>query len=80
MASPFIVKEHTCEAQHIREYPNATAHTQEDVLQLSIKQYIPRNNQSPKPGDVTIIGAHANGFVKVRVILQSPSPPTICSN
>jgi hypothetical protein len=62
---PFEIKEHKVEAQHIREYPNATAHSQEEVLYLSVKQYIPKNNPSPNPGDVTIIASHANGFVKV---------------
>ncbi len=61
----FTVKEHVVEAQHIREYPRATAQSQEDVLYLAVKQYIPKNNPNPQPGDVTIIGAHANGFVKV---------------
>ncbi|KAB5566821.1 Alpha/beta hydrolase family-domain-containing protein [Coniochaeta sp. 2T2.1] len=64
MASAFTVKEHTVEAQHIREYPNATAHSQEEVLHLVVKQYIPKSNPSPRPGDITIIGAHANGFPK----------------
>jgi len=67
---PFEIKSHKVEAQHIREYPNATAHSQEEVLYLAVKQYIPRNNPSPQPGDVTIIASHANGFVKVR----HPSP------
>jgi hypothetical protein len=66
MASFFNVKEHTIEAQHIREYPKATAHSQEEVLHVSVKQYIPKNNPNPQPGDVTVIGAHANGFPKVR--------------
>ena len=29
-----------------------------------MKQYIPKDNPNPRPGDVTIIGAHANGFPK----------------
>lgn len=66
MSSSFVVKEHVVEAQHIREYPHATAYSQEDVLYLAVKQYVPKNNQSPAPGDVTIIAAHANGFVKAR--------------
>lgn len=65
MASSFHTKEHVIEAQHIREYPRATANSQEDVLQIAVKQYIPKNNPNPQPGDVTIIGAHANGFPKV---------------
>jgi hypothetical protein len=63
----FQIKEHTLECQHIREYPRATAVAQEDVLHLAIKQYIPLDNLYPQEGDVTIIGAHANGFPKVLV-------------
>ncbi|KAK0709745.1 Alpha/beta hydrolase family-domain-containing protein [Lasiosphaeria miniovina] len=62
--SAFDVREHVVEAQHIREYPHGTAHSQEDVLHLAVKQYIPRSNPDPQPGDVTIIASHANGFVK----------------
>jgi hypothetical protein len=64
MSSKFRIVEHLVPCQHIREYAQATANEQEDVLQLAVKQYIPLNNPSPKPGDITIIGAHANGFVK----------------
>jgi hypothetical protein len=38
---------------------------QEDVLYLAVKQYTPLSNPNPQSGDVTIIGAHANGFPKV---------------
>jgi hypothetical protein len=58
--------------QHIREYPRALAGEQEDVLQLAVKQYIPFDNLEPRSGDVTIIGAHANGFPKVRLSRLSP--------
>ncbi|KAF5662750.1 host-specific ak-toxin akt2 [Fusarium heterosporum] len=34
------------------------------VFMLAVKQYIPHDNPNPQPGDVTIIGAHANGFPK----------------
>ena len=61
----FIVTEHRLAGQHIREYPEATANEQEDVLYVEVKQYRPRDNLNPKPGDVTIIGAHATGFPKV---------------
>ncbi|KEZ39459.1 Uncharacterized protein SAPIO_CDS9319 [Scedosporium apiospermum] len=64
MSSPFIVKEHKVPGQHIREYPHALANSQNDVLYLAVKEYIPRDNQNPQPGDVTILGAHANGFPK----------------
>ncbi|KAK0629194.1 Alpha/beta hydrolase family-domain-containing protein [Bombardia bombarda] len=63
-SSVFDIKEHVVEAQHIREYPHATSHSQEEVLHLAIKQYTPKNNPNPQPGDVTIIASHANGFVK----------------
>jgi hypothetical protein len=65
MSSVFEIKEHTVECQHIREYARATAKSQEEVLHLAIKQYIPFDNPNPKEGDVTIIGTHANGFPKV---------------
>lgn len=37
---------------------------------MAVKQYIPLDNPNPQPGDVTILGAHANGFPKVRVIIE----------
>ncbi|KAI0541961.1 Alpha/beta hydrolase family-domain-containing protein [Xylaria digitata] len=61
---PFHVKEHVVPGQHIREWARATANSQEDILDLHVKQYIPKDNPSPRPGDVTILGAHANGFPK----------------
>ncbi|KAK0659977.1 Abhydrolase domain-containing protein mpaH [Lasiodiplodia hormozganensis] len=61
---PFHVKEHVLPCQHIRSHARSTAHSQEDLLHLAVKQYIPIDNPNPKPGDVTIIGAHANGFPK----------------
>ncbi|KAL2810449.1 Alpha/beta hydrolase family-domain-containing protein [Aspergillus granulosus] len=63
-SGPFRVVEHVVPSQHIREYPGATAHEQEDVLNLAVKQYIPLDNPNPQPGDVTILAAHANGFPK----------------
>jgi hypothetical protein len=63
--SRFKVQEHTIITSHIREYARATASGQDEDLKLAIKQYTPVDNQDPKPGDVTIIGGHANGFPKV---------------
>ncbi len=60
----FRVVEHQIPTQHIREYTQATANTQEDQLFLHVKQYVPDSNPRPRPGDVTIIGAHANAFPK----------------
>ncbi|KAJ9630805.1 hypothetical protein H2203_001330 [Taxawa tesnikishii (nom. ined.)] len=62
--SHFSVQQHTLPCAHIREFARATADTQEDVLHLAIKQYTPLDNPDPQPGDLTIIGAHANGFPK----------------
>ncbi|KAK3316100.1 Alpha/beta hydrolase family-domain-containing protein [Apodospora peruviana] len=64
MASSFTIKEHVVQAQHIREYPHATAHSQEEVLYLSFKQYIPKSNPTAQLGDITILASHANGFIK----------------
>jgi hypothetical protein len=64
----FLVEDHVVPCQHIREYPRATAGEQEAVLHLAAKQYIPLDNLQPKPGDVTVIGAHANGFPKVLLL------------
>jgi hypothetical protein len=64
MSSVFEIKEHTIECQHIRQYARATSNSQEAVLNLAIKQYIPLDNQNPEDGDITIIGACANGFPK----------------
>jgi hypothetical protein len=72
-SGPFRVVEHTVECQHIREYPGATANTQEDELHLAVKQYIPLDNPNPQPGDVTILAAHANGFPKVRWLQLCPN-------
>jgi len=68
MSSVFQIKEHISECQHIREYARALANSQEDVLHLAIKQYIPLDNLNPKAGDLTIIAAHANGFPKVNLL------------
>ena len=58
----FRVEEHAVPCQHIRHYPRATANSQEDELQLSVKRYTPLDNPQPQPGDITIIAAHACGF------------------
>ena len=66
----FRVVEQLVPGEHIREYPAATANEQEETLYLAVKQYIPLDNPNPQPGDVTILGAHANGFPKVRKIIE----------
>ncbi|RDH26771.1 Alpha/beta hydrolase family-domain-containing protein [Aspergillus welwitschiae] len=60
----FHVNQYRLPCQHLREYSQAVSTTDEEVLHLSVKEYIPFDNQDPKPGDVTILAAHANGFTK----------------
>ncbi|KAK4152407.1 hypothetical protein C8A00DRAFT_16289 [Chaetomidium leptoderma] len=62
--SQFRVVEHTVDCSHSREYVTATANGDADRPRLAVKQYIPLDNPNPQPGDITIIGAHANGFPK----------------
>ncbi|SPJ72578.1 related to host-specific AK-toxin Akt2 [Fusarium torulosum] len=49
---------------HTRQHLAATANGDDDIPKLAVKQYIPHSNPNPQPGDVTIVGAHANGFPK----------------
>jgi len=78
MASSFRVVEHTVTGCHTREYVAATANGDADTPRLAVKQYIPLDNPTPKPGDVTIIGAHANGFPKVRD--RGPASPCFANS
>ncbi|KAI0026070.1 prolyl aminopeptidase-like protein [Xylariomycetidae sp. FL0641] len=64
MDFPFHIKTHIVPGQHVREFARATAHSQNAALQIHVKQYVPKDNPCPAPGDVTIVGAHANGFPK----------------
>ncbi|RAH79465.1 hypothetical protein BO86DRAFT_449688 [Aspergillus japonicus CBS 114.51] len=60
----FNIIEHVIPGCHIREYPGSTVN-QEDVLQLHIKQYTPKNQAQPVPNDaVTIIAAHGAALPK----------------
>jgi pimeloyl-ACP methyl ester carboxylesterase len=65
----FIVKEYIVPCQHIRE-EFITSSADGPSWQMQVKQYIPRNNLSPKEGDITIISSHANGFPKVSTDLN----------
>ncbi|KAF9696233.1 hypothetical protein EKO04_006081 [Ascochyta lentis] len=60
----FRLDEHKIEASHIRNFPRALSTHENDTLYLAIKQYTPLDNPNPQDGDITIIGAHANGFPK----------------
>lgn len=63
--SNFKVIEHQIPTCHIREYPRATIDGDEDELHLAVKQYTPKRSFQAT-NTVTVIGAHANGFPKVR--------------
>ncbi|KAK1145924.1 hypothetical protein N8T08_003871 [Aspergillus melleus] len=62
--SHFKVIEHKVRCQNIRERPGAVEPGFEHHLRLALKQYVPKDNPHPREGDVTIIGAHGNGFPK----------------
>ncbi|PHH69676.1 hypothetical protein CDD82_7613 [Ophiocordyceps australis] len=64
MSAVYDILEHTIQASHIREYARATAQSQDEPLLLHVKQYVPKDNAQPTRGDLTIVGAHANGFPK----------------
>ncbi|KAL2268277.1 hypothetical protein VTJ83DRAFT_3123 [Remersonia thermophila] len=64
MSRFFRVVKHTLPCAHGREYATATLNGDVDRPQLVVKQYIPLDNPNPQPGDITIIGGHANGFPK----------------
>lgn len=66
----WIVKEHIIPASHIRGYARGVRDdtdgnpAEQPLLRLAVKQYIPRSNPSPRPGDPTIILAHGVGSSK----------------
>lgn len=62
--SHFRIVEHIVRTQHTRDRPAGAERGRDNDLRLHVKQYIPTSNPDPKPGDVSIIGAHANGFPK----------------
>nr|POF20048.1 abhydrolase domain-containing protein mpah [Quercus suber] len=62
--SQFNIFEHTVRTQHTRDRPAGSERGRDNDLRLHVKQYIPKTNTHAGPGDVTIIGAHANGFPK----------------
>lgn len=60
----FTITEHVVPGCHIREYPGSTVH-QEDILNLHVKQYTPRNQPLPLPSDaVTLIATHGVALPK----------------
>ncbi|KAJ5549322.1 hypothetical protein N7513_006556 [Penicillium frequentans] len=60
----FTITEHVVPGCHIREYPGSTVN-QEDVLELHVKQYTPKNQILPDPSDaITLIAAHGVALPK----------------
>lgn len=62
----FDVQEHVIPGQHVRGYHNALKTQQEDVLQLAVKSYKPKQSltgPSRLPA-VTIIAGHGNALCK----------------
>lgn len=64
LMSNFTIKEHVIRTQHTRERAAGAERGRESDLRLHVKQYIPKDDTTTSRGDVTIIGAHANGFPK----------------
>ena len=62
--SNFTITPHTTRTQHTRDRPAGAERGRHNDLCLHVNQYVPKDNPSPKAGDVTLIGAHANGFPK----------------
>ena len=75
----FNVEEHIVPCQYVREYPGSTLDDQEAILQLHVKQYKSKDQTQNRPGAVTIIGAHANGFPKVCPIIDFSSVRNVLS-
>lgn len=73
--SHFRIIQHEVRAQNIRDRPGAVKLGHERDLRLAVKQYVPHENPCPSDGDVTIIGAHANGFPKVIFLLCQGNHP-----
>jgi hypothetical protein len=63
--SHFKIINHTSRCQHTRHWRGGFEPGYEHSLKLAVKQYVPRSNVKPQPGDVTFVGAAANGFPKV---------------
>ena len=62
--SNFDVQIHQVPCSHIREYVRALSTQDQPQLYLSVKQYTPKSNPHPQPGDITIIASQANAFPK----------------
>lgn len=61
----FHVYTHHTQASHLRTY-RGSSRDEGRPFTIELKQYVPRANTDPKPGDVTMIAAPGIGFPKVR--------------
>src|SRR3954469_22818543 len=68
----FNIISHTTSCQHARHWRGGVEPGHESSLKLAVKQYIPKDNPKPTRGDVTFIGAAANGFPKVYFFSLNP--------
>ncbi|KAI9722814.1 MAG: hypothetical protein M1828_004510 [Chrysothrix sp. TS-e1954] len=66
MTQHFIIEEHVLPGQHIRGYYNALKTHQEDVVEIAIKHYLPKEAAPPTTSlpSITIVAGHGNGFPK----------------
>lgn len=78
----FHIREHVVPTSHIREYPGATAHDQEELLHLHVKQYTPADVTEHALDAVTIVGATGIGFPKVShlMVISYSQKPKHCRN
>ena len=58
------VSEHVIPAAHIRGFARGVNDEGSACLRLSVKEYIPKTNTNPQPGDVTLIMVHGVGSSK----------------
>ena len=58
------VIEHVIPASHIRGFHRGVRDESSAHLRLALKEYVPKSNPDPRPGDVTLIVAHGIGSAK----------------
>ena len=65
MSAPlWNITEHVIPASHTRGYSRGIREESSKPLRLAIKQYTPKSNPNPSPGDATLIVAHAIASAK----------------
>mgnify|MGYP005988722569 CR=1 FL=1 len=74
----FDAQEHTVPACHIREYAGSTARSQEEVFQISVKQYTPKEaiSEAASRDAITFIAANGCGLprvIQIKAYLLAPT-------